>query len=398
MCVVHGKENGAIELTDFPSGSVVAFRIRLSDAARTSIGTIRAVIAGNDELERGSNISTASSLVRALSVSSVSFVGHIPGAGLAPLPRCLKLEDKHASSLAAGLPHFAVGIWRNWGRDTFIALPGCLLRTGRFSDAKNIIISFAGSLRHGLIPNLLAEGEGARYNCRDAVWFWLYAIQSYVKQAPNGHEILKSNVRRIYPKDDTKFGEYAEDEPLIDVMCEALERHFEGIEFRERNAGPQIDEHMRDEAYYSILVGFNVKVFVDRNTGFIHGGNRWNCGTWMDKMGSSEKAGNRGEPATPRDGAAVELQALAYTVLCAMSEWSAAGIIQNTGVSNDTETWTWSQWAEKIKENFENNFYVGENHDGQYVNRKNMVKDTVDSSLGYTDYQLRCNFAIALAT
>ncbi|KAL6734396.1 hypothetical protein Aduo_004940 [Ancylostoma duodenale] len=527
MCVVHGKENGAIELTDFPSGSVVAFRIRLSDAARTSIGTIRAVIAGNDELERelahvldsislqdynrllftcdaeewaaigrgaydvprfgklvycglqglipildwirdnndlghplcanlrdgtwlsdyicsrmekyyglgflsaffsailchlvdvpyylrpcyfeaiisylykhcrkallrklSPNISTASSLVRALSVSSASFVGHIPGAGLAPLPRCLKLEDKHASSLAAGLPHFAVGIWRNWGRDTFIALPGCLLRTGRFSDAKNIIISFAGSLRHGLIPNLLAEGEGARYNCRDAVWFWLYAIQSYVKQAPNGHEILKSNVRRIYPKDDTKFGEYAEDEPLIDVMCEALERHFEGIEFRERNAGPQIDEHMRDE-------GFNVKVFVDRNTGFIHGGNRWNCGTWMDKMGSSEKAGNRGEPATPRDGAAVELQALAYTVLCAMSEWSAAGIIQNTGVSNDTETWTWSQWAEKIKENFENNFYVGENHDGQYVNRKNMVKDTVDSSLGFTDYQLRCNFAIALAT
>ncbi|RCN32381.1 glycogen debranching enzyme, partial [Ancylostoma caninum] len=527
MCIVHGKENGAIELTDFPSGSVIAFRIRLSDAARTSIGTIRAVIAGSDELERelahvldsislqdynrllftcdaeewaaigrgaydvprfgklvycglqglipvldwirenndlghplcanlrdgtwlsdyicsrmekyyglaflsaffsailchlvdvpyylrpcyfeaiisylykhcrkallrklSPNISTASSLVRALSVSSVSFVGHIPGAGLAPLPRCLKLEDKHASSLAAGLPHFAVGIWRNWGRDTFIALPGCLLRTGRFSDAKNIIISFAGSLRHGLIPNLLAEGEGARYNCRDAVWFWLYAIQSYVKQAPNGQEILMSNVRRIYPKDDTKFGEYAEDEPLIDVMCEALERHFEGIEFRERNAGPQIDEHMRDE-------GFNVKVFVDRNTGFIHGGNRWNCGTWMDKMGSSEKAGNRGEPATPRDGAAVELQALAYAVLCAMSEWSAAGIIQNTGVSNDTETWTWSQWAEKIKENFEKNFYVDENHDGQYVNRRNMVKDTVDSSLGYTDYQLRCNFAIALAT
>ncbi|EYB99071.1 hypothetical protein Y032_0125g1272 [Ancylostoma ceylanicum] len=128
------------------------------------------------------------------------------------------------------------------------------------------------------------KNSRARYNCRDAVWFWLYAIQSYVRQAPNGHEILKSNVRRIYPKDDTVFGQYAEDEPLIDVMCEALERHFEGIEFRERNAGPQIDEHMRDE-------GFNVKVYVDRNTGFIHGGNRWNCGTWMDKMGSSEKVG-----------------------------------------------------------------------------------------------------------
>lgn len=33
----------------------------------------------------------------------------------------------------------------------------------------------------------------------------------------------------------------------MDVMYEALQRHFSGIEFRERNAGQQIDEHMRDE-------------------------------------------------------------------------------------------------------------------------------------------------------
>ena len=30
-------------------------------------------------------------------------------------------------------------------------------------------------------------------------------------------------------------------------MLEAIDRHFEGIEFRERNAGGQIDEHMKDE-------------------------------------------------------------------------------------------------------------------------------------------------------
>ncbi|KAK6019289.1 hypothetical protein OSTOST_15082, partial [Ostertagia ostertagi] len=63
------------------------------------------------------------------------------------------------STRITGLPHFAVDIWRNWGRDTFIALPGCLLATGRYYDAKNIILSYAGALRHGLIPNLLAEGK-----------------------------------------------------------------------------------------------------------------------------------------------------------------------------------------------------------------------------------------------
>ncbi|KJH49784.1 glycogen debranching enzyme [Dictyocaulus viviparus] len=446
MCVIHGNEDPFIEITDFPSGSVIAFKIRLSKPSLTSIGMIRAIIEGNDELEREIAINlnsvslqdynrilfisdpekiainlnsvslqdynrilfisdpescaeigegvyvvprygkiesiydlnkiissffravlslldnvpyylrpcyfealityihkqckmallkklppaifSSSALVRALALSSISFVGHVSNAKLAPLPSSIKLEDDHPSSIAAGLPHFAVGIWRNWGRDTFIALPGCLLSTGRFSDARNLIISYAGSLRHGLIPNLLAEGKDARYNCRDAVWFWLYSIERYVKQAPNGYEILSCPVRRIYPKDDTVFGEDEKIEPLINVMCEALERHFCGIDFRERHAGPQIDEHMTDE-------GFNVKIFVDRETGFIHGGNRWNCGTWMDKMGSSEKAGNRGEPATPRDGAAVEIQGLAYAVLSAMSGWVDAGYIQSTGVSQD---------------------------------------------------------------
>ena len=38
-----------------------------------------------------------------------------------------------------------------------------------------------------------------------------------------------------------------QDQPLFEVMQEALQRHAEGLKYRERNAGTQIDEQMLDE-------------------------------------------------------------------------------------------------------------------------------------------------------
>jgi len=106
-------------------------------------------------------------------------------------------------------------------------------------------------LRHGLIPNLLCEGRSARYNCRDAVWWWLKAIKDYTELAPNGMEILNSELYRLYPMDDSVYPSELELEQkqagmirqrLYDVIQEALTTHINGLRFRERNAGREIDE------------------------------------------------------------------------------------------------------------------------------------------------------------
>lgn len=356
-------------------------------------------------------VQNGSSLVRHLALGSVQMcsVGRFPA--LPPLSS--KLDDvpyrispitdekeQCCVSLAAGLPHFSAGIFRCWGRDTFIALRGLMLLTGRHAEARNIILAFAATLRHGLIPNLLGEGRCARFNCRDAVWWWLQCIQDYANHVPQGHDILRCPVTRMYPTDDCepcKPGEV--EQPLYDVIQEAMQRHLEGICFRERNAGPKIDMNMRDE-------GFSVTARVEPTTGFVSGGNRFNCGTWMDKMGESERARNKGMPATPRDGAAVEIVGLSKSTVRWLVELHAKGLFPYDGaqVHRDGQLVfvSYSQWDQQLQQSFEAGFWVSRDpHDPNekrpdLVHKRGIYKDTYGASSPWCDYQLRPNFTIAM--
>ncbi|XP_051162472.1 glycogen debranching enzyme [Leptopilina boulardi] len=356
-------------------------------------------------------VKDGSTFIKLLSLVSVQVGGTVKSAQLPelspnlepPKPMIKEINDEKQQiclTLSAGLPHFATGYMRNWGRDTFIALRGLFLLTGRFEEARFIILGYAETLRHGLIPNLLDKGKCARYNCRDAIWWWLYTIQCYVQEVPNGLKILSDKISRLYPTDDSPplpAGEV--DQPLYDVIQEALTIHFQGLCFRERNAGKQIDEHMSDR-------GFNNQIGVHPDTGFVFGGNDANCGTWMDKMGSSEKAGNKGKPATPRDGSAIEIVGLSKSTLSFLAELYKQnlfpyGSVQRKNRDGSVITWSYKQWADKIALNFETYFYVHEEaKDGELrpdlIHRRGIFKDSHNATQPWADYQLRPNFPIAM--
>ena len=149
-------------------------------------------------------------------------------------------------------------------------------------------------------------------------------------------------------------------------------------------------------------------------------------------MGSSDKAGNRGKPATPRDGSAVELvglskmsvkwlaimhrrgdypyESVSHTnkdgklvfrfLFWSLNSWKMFFLFQIVSTGTVT-TWTYEQWEEKIAQNFEKYFWVPETPTtgelrADLVNRRGIYKDSHGASQPWADYQLRCNFPIAL--
>ncbi len=147
-----------------------------------------------------------------------------------------------------------------WGRDTFVSLPGLMLVTGKYNDAKDILKTFIGYAKSGLIPNFLSEKSGIPvYDTVDATLWYVNAVLQYVKYTG-----------------DSKF---VKDE-LWEKLQEIVENHQRGTLFGIR---------------------------VDSDGLLMHGPRL----TWMDAA-----VGN--DVITPRTGKAVEIQALWYNAVRTM--------------------------------------------------------------------------------
>jgi predicted glycogen debranching enzyme len=83
-------------------------------------------------------------------------------------------------TIIAGYPWFT-----DWGRDTFISMRGLCLSTGRISEARDILLQWAGAVSEGMLPNRFTDaGEQPEFNSVDASLWYIVAVHDFLSAAP----------------------------------------------------------------------------------------------------------------------------------------------------------------------------------------------------------------------
>ena len=162
-------------------------------------------------------------------------------------------------TIVAGYPFFG-----DWGRDTMIALPGCVLSTRRYDVARSILRTFLAYERDGLVPNLFPEGQSEPlYNTVDAALLLINCVWLYHERTGDA-----AFVREAWP-----------------VMARIVEAYRRGTRY---------------------AIGMD-------DDGLIHAGEGLDQVTWMDvRIGDILP--------TPRHGKPVEINAYWYNALCVLRE------------------------------------------------------------------------------
>jgi predicted glycogen debranching enzyme len=99
----------------------------------------------------------------------------------------VKHEDETVKIWAASRDWFM----EEWGRDTFISLPGILLVPKRFDEAKEVFRNFANHRKGGIIPNRIQKGRPTEYNTIDASMWYIQALKSYLEYTKDLRFVLE---------------------------------------------------------------------------------------------------------------------------------------------------------------------------------------------------------------
>ncbi|HEX5218552.1 MAG TPA: amylo-alpha-1,6-glucosidase [Verrucomicrobiae bacterium] len=191
-------------------------------------------------------------------------------------------------TIVAGYPWFT-----DWGRDTFIALRGLCLATGRLEDARDILIAWANSVSEGMLPNLFPDqGAKPEYNSVDASLWYIIAVHEYLEACSSRRQEAHSSQSEIGNRQSK--------------ISQSL-----------LTSAATSDEAVFQKAILAILDGyskgtrFGIRMDTD---GLLAAGERGVQLTWMDaKVGEWV--------VTPRAGKPVEVQALWLNALKIASQF-----------------------------------------------------------------------------
>ena len=85
-------------------------------------------------------------------------------------------DSKGRGAIVAGYPWLG-----EWGRDSMIALPGLLLATGHYQQARSLLLGYLPLVDRGMLPNYFpGDGEIAEYNTVDAALWYIEAWCAYL--------------------------------------------------------------------------------------------------------------------------------------------------------------------------------------------------------------------------
>ncbi len=95
-------------------------------------------------------------------------------------------------TVVAGYPWFT-----DWGRDTFIALRGLCLATGRLDDARDILVQWSKVVSEGMLPNRFPDqGDAPEYNSVDASLWYVIAVHEFLGATKSGGTQLSKSDRK----------------------------------------------------------------------------------------------------------------------------------------------------------------------------------------------------------
>lgn len=196
-------------------------------------------------------------------------------------------------TIIAGYPWFL-----DWGRDSLIAFEGLLLKTKRFDIAKEVILTMVRDIKYGLVPNGYSGFDNRPlYNSVDASLLLFEQIQKYINYTGD-YEFVKEN--------------------LYEKLEKVIENYIKGIDVDNNN------------------------IYLDEDH-LISSGTEKTQNTWMDA-----KYGDY--PATPRNGKAVEINALWYNGLMIMADLAEK-------IGNPEDAKKYINLARKCKKSFKEKFY-----------------------------------------